>query len=211
MDDRKYFENRPPVPPEVPRPPRRRYWMALIAPLVVIAACVVLMLGLIKPDAQPARIPNTGQTTPAQASPSPRSPATLAPGSTYPVTAKGLLTTCLSSFQDFLSMEEAGAHMPGTMNSQDWRDQVNRAIQAYRSDCQTLGSLPPAPRAYAELERNLKLAAGEVAPVTDGFSAAVDQQQVGAYRAAMDHLDKFVEYANNAERILFGLDQKRVL
>lgn len=186
--------------------------MIILYPLVACVMCTVLTLALARPPSagtDPAVIPNTGGADPV--TPTPGSPRALSPGYTYPEAAHTQLATCLSAFHHFVILEETGAHQSGATDSQVWRDQMSRAAQSYRAACQPLGNLPAAPPAYSELEHWLKLAAAEVGPMTDDFQTALDQNHMDAYQAALDHLDKFVEYAKNAEDILSALDQQRNL
>ena len=208
----------PPVePPHRGQRPGQRPWgliLGLLAACALLAALAAGLTGPIRRYFSSDSIPDTGGTLPgAAATPAPSQSATraLPPGVTYPNAAQDQLNTCLSSFQDFMALEEIGAHQPTNTTSQDWQRQMKQAAQAYKTGCQALGNLPSAPPGYQELEYWLKQAAGEVAPITDNFNAAVTGEQPNSYRIAMDHLDKFVQYTHNAERILSTLEQRRLL
>ncbi len=123
--------------------------------------------------------------------------------------AQQSLETCTSSFHDYFVLEQLAVNQPDVFTDDTWRSDVTDAMQAFREDCQKLGTLPTAPSAYAEIDHWLKLAAGEVGPSTDSLANAINHDQVDQFQASVEHLLKFVDYIHNAEGAMEGINQRK--
>ncbi len=94
-------------------------------------------------------------------------------------------------------------------NNSGWRSDATDAMHAFRDDCQALGSLPAAPASLGEIEHWLKLAAAEVGPASDSFTAALQNNKEDQFRASVSHMVKFVDDIHNAEGALDGLKERK--
>src|SRR5512133_2600673 len=169
----------------------------------------------------PVELPVTGGDPPLDPTTAPDDPTPSPPpdkdfgGPSLPLTqtyreaAVDRLSICMSAFHDFFLMEELAAQQPEILKNDAWTKDVTRAMNAFRSDCEPLGSLPDAPAGYAEMDRWLKLAAGEVTQAADSFAAAMQNQPSADLGGVAKHLMRFVHYAQNAEDILSSLEERR--
>lgn len=195
-------------------------WMLILIPLflcLITSALGAVVAAPLRGQMQSGvipRVPVTGAdpqlavTPESTAAPSDQVPSPLL-GQTYREAAVDHLTTCMSSFHDFFIMEELAAHQPDVLQNDTWQTDVTQTMNSFREDCEKLGSLPDAPASFTELDRYLKLAASEVGPATDSFTSAMKSQQASDLRGSIRHMMRFVEYTQNAEAILSGMEQRR--
>lgn len=201
-----------PEPARKRRPIGRRYWLFVI-PLLGWFACLGLAVYLLWPlvgNARQADIPVTGGDpgrAPARETPAPaQNPAD---GPTYLSAVKQRLDACSSSFHDYFLLEQLAVNRPEVLHDSSWRSDISDAMDAFRQDCQPLGTLPAAPRAYADVDHWLKLAAGEIGPTTDGLATAINKDQDAPLHSSVEHMLKFVDYLHNAENALNGLNDRK--
>jgi hypothetical protein len=205
---------------------RRGWWLwLLVFPLAACLACLGLMVFAAAPLFHQTRavdIPVTGNdpTLPAgpQASPT-QKPSQAAgtqqpegtplPGLQFLKAVRQSLESCSGSFQEYFLLEELAVDHPDVFQSKKWRTDATNAMNLFHEDCQTLGTLPDAPPAYAEVDHWLKLAAGEVEPATTSFSAALEKQEAGQFQISIKHMLMFVDYIHNAEGAMNGMLQRK--
>lgn len=179
----------------------------VLAPPPLVSAPIELPVTGGDPAADPTPAPDdpTPSPTPGQGFASPATPL----AQTYHDAAAERLSICMASFHDFFLMEELAAQQPDILKNNSWNEDVTRVMTAFRTDCEPLGSLPDAPTGYAEMDRWLKLAAGEVTQAADSFAAALQNQRSADLSGVTTHLMRFVHYAQNAEDILSSMEERR--
>lgn len=199
---------------------RRGFIRALLLWLPLLA-CAGCLLGsyLVMPSVQ-RNIPVTGRDplippTPTPADPDadpektqpPVEPAP--PGFSYHDKALMQLEACNSSFHDFFVVEQIAIHQPEIASRPEWRADAEQVVQSFQADCEPLGSLPAAPSAYSEVDTWLKLAAGEVGPAVDGFTVMLKDDDKSHMVSVVDHLLNFLEYTQNAEKLIDRLKSRK--
>jgi hypothetical protein len=208
MEDRQNgFEIKSESDPQ-PRKKRHRQWWLLALPLLAWLACLGLVVNIVTPlvwNRQTLQIPVTGGD-PTLAAPQEKKTVT---GAVYMGLARQRLASCTGSFHDYFILEQLVIDQPAVFTDDAWRTDVTDAMEAFRDDCQRLGSLPSAPTAFAEVDHWLKLAAGEVGPSTDSLTRAIDKEQAEQFRVSIQHLLKFVDYIHQAEGAMDGLQQRK--
>lgn len=204
-------------------PPRRkplgwRVWL-FVFPLVAWLACLGVAGTTVLPlimNPQTNEIPVTGDDatqSPTQGAPSqaatPQADGKQRPGPEFANKAASQLEACSEAFRNYFLLEQLAIDNPDIFQNEDWRSDTTSAMHSFEDDCQTLGKLPAAPPAYAEVEHWLKLAASEVEPATASFSAALEKEQVGQFQNSIRHMIRFVDYIHNAESAMDSMRSRK--
>jgi hypothetical protein len=211
----------PPTPPG--RMSRRLAVVWMVLPLLVCAGCMAMTLLALLPGEQPLiPIPITGGEPRMPPTPLPDlfpppmaeqdvppGVPTLSPGLWYRAEMERRLEKCYASFNDVYMLEQIAFYQPMMLHNEDYRGEVVETVQIFRQACEQLGSLPQAPHSLREVDIWLKLAAAEVGPAADSFSALVENDEPGALQRTVNHLFNFVEYARNAESALERLNERK--
>jgi hypothetical protein len=113
------------------------------------------------------------------------------------------------AFHDFFLIEQVAIHEPELIRNNAWRDQAAGAMFVFQRDCSPLGSLPPAPSAYDEADRWLKLAAGEVDSASSRFDTMLVENDSEQITEIAGHMLRFIEFTHNAERIIDFLEERK--
>ncbi len=210
-----------------PRRRKRRLWL-FVLPLLGWMACLGLLLSMLAPlmtanrafrnipvtgkdPTGPLAIPTQTQTSQPQAAQPKTTPQKNGPvsGFEYMNQANKRLDACTSSFHDYFVLEQLVVDQPDMFTDSTWRSDVTNAMTSFRADCQQLGTLPSAPTDYAEIDRWLKQAAGEVGQSTDNLASAIDKERPDQFQVSVEHLLKFVEYIHKAEGAINGIKNRK--
>jgi hypothetical protein len=194
---------------------RRKYWL-FVFPLLAWAACLGLAAYAILPllpAFERKQIPVTGgDPAPKATSPS-RAPTQAQkdapPQYAFIHEAATQLDTCSESFRSYFILQQLAFENEKIFQNEAWRKDVTSAMVLFHDDCQSLGSLPEAPPAYADIEHWLKKAADEVEPATTSFTAALEKEQVGQFQISIQHMIRFVDYIHNAENLMKGMQERK--
>jgi hypothetical protein len=129
----------------------------------------------------------------------------------YPDEAAQRLGLCSEAFHTFFILEQTAFHNPEMVSTDRYQAEAGSAMQAFREACLPLGQMPSAPNAYRDVDRWLKLAAGEVAPAADTFNAVLadEKDAAASLDRALDHMMRFIEYTNRAHDLLRRLDRRK--
>lgn len=202
---------------------RRRYLRALLiwVPLAACAACLVVALVAL-PSMDNPLLPVTGGRAPVHdipvaptLTPGPTrqpEPAPVVPPNTifsYKEEALSRLADCSSAFHDFFLIEQLALHQPEMIQEENWRSQASTAMQFFEHDCAPLGEMQDVPTAYGEVDRWLKLAAGEVDSASGVFHDMLDAQDMRQIGVITDHMLRFIEFTHNAESIIDRLERRK--
>lgn len=195
----------------------RRFLRALLVWLPLLACAACLVFTTVQPALFNPSIPVTGRDPLAPPTPSPGEspfpapdhPAPAVPGLPYREEALLRLNMCTDSFHAFFMIEQTAIHQPDLANASGWQEDAARTVEGFREDCQPLGAISTVPTAYEDVDRWLKLAAAEVAPAADSFSAMLDSASASHQDDALDHLLRFMEYTRKAQDLMERLDRRK--
>lgn len=203
--------------------------LLLLAPLLVCIGCLALAFvsqRIYQRQKGASPVPITGeefvppnQPLPAlpratDPGPAPQHEEPLPPALAYRSEVDRVLAACYPAFHQFYLFEEVMVSEPAIMGSDRWVAEAQDAADTFQTDCQALGDLPDAPVYYAEVDRWLKMAAGEVAPAAESFARALGSREAARtqreeMRRAIEHMMNFIEYTHNAEAALSSMDDRR--
>jgi len=198
---------------------RSGYRRALLLwlPLLLCAGCL-LFVAVQQQRQFASNIPVTGDplapptpTTDETDEPLPPRRLPADPGLSYKEEAVLRLRTCGESFHAFFVLEQFAIHQPELAASAEWQRDAARTMDAFRDDCLPLGAMPFVPNAYQDVDRWMKLAAGEVSPAADGFAVLLDSGGSERQDEVIDHLLRFIEYTRKAQDLIDRLDRRKHL
>lgn len=210
--------------PERPRPGAAARVLRAVLLWAPIAACIACLAAAYfsLPRERAPGLPVTGDglpppaptltpgTPPAAPQPTQRPDEPDSPRPTsYKFEAIRRLEDCTLSFHSFFMIEQVAIHNPGLIDNEAWREEATGAMLAFEEDCALLRALPPAPAAYDEADRWLKLAAGEADSTSTRFRAMLSDNDHSQVFEIADHMLRFIEYTSNAERIFQLLEERK--
>lgn len=196
---------------------RRTFVVRMLAwlPMAFFAACLVLAM-LAQPLARAVpNVPVTGGSLPPAPTLTPGGEPVLrlseGVGLSYKEIAAARIHECTMAFHEFFILERMATNHPDMVSSDSWRSDAQIAMDDFESGCAPLGTLPDAPHAYAEADRWLKLAAGEVNSASTRFALLIEDSDAAHIEVIGEHVMKFLEFTHNAELIIDRLEERKEL